>query len=74
MATGWRCQDDNGICLPLICLQIICIFEFLAVPICSNWPALTSLLKLTKPASADRMRRAAERVGQAGRTATQIVY
>jgi hypothetical protein len=28
MATGWRCQDGNGICLPLICLQIIFIFEF----------------------------------------------
>jgi hypothetical protein len=27
MATRWRCQDDNGICLPLICLQIILIFE-----------------------------------------------
>jgi hypothetical protein len=43
------------------------------MPICSNCPALTSLLKLTKTASADRMRRAAARAGQTDRTATQNV-
>jgi hypothetical protein len=49
-------------------------FRGLVVPIFSNWPALVSLLKLTKTASADRMRRgmcrAAMRADLASRTAT----
>jgi hypothetical protein len=45
LATGWYCQDGNGICLPLICLQIICVFEIwmcqsaqtgLCWPVCLN--------------------------------------
>jgi hypothetical protein len=73
LATGWHCQDGNGICLPLICLQIICNFKFLAVPVCLNWLVLASLLKLTKTASADRMRRAAARASQLDRTVTHFL-
>jgi hypothetical protein len=53
-------------------------FRGLTVPICSNWSALASLLKLTKTVNADRMRRgirhAAVRADQTGRTTMQIIF
>jgi hypothetical protein len=48
------------------------------MPICSNWPALTSLLKLTKTTSVDMMhrgmRRTTGRTSEVGWTAMQIVF
>jgi hypothetical protein len=73
LTTGWRCQDDNGICLPLICLQIICIFKFLALSICLNWSALASLLKLTKTISANMMCCVAARAGRVDQTTTRFL-